>query len=159
MNAAQIIMTAASNEQAAGDERAVEERVIALAREIAETINAGTVEGRDVLQEMAVGLVRDGVRINEPVPSPGPPASPTGTFNPFGVGILLILMGGVLVFLFPFVGLLMLAAAVVMIVWGVGATLLARRLRFMNDHGESGKGADTRRARGAGGAPPSRTSA
>jgi hypothetical protein len=121
-----LSMTAANNEQAAADDRASEERVIALARELAETINAGAVDGRDVLREMAVSVVRDGVRIDEPTPSPGATVSPTGTFNPFGVGILLILMGGVLVFLFPFVGLLMFAAAAVMIAWGVGATLLAR---------------------------------
>jgi hypothetical protein len=121
-----LLMTAANNEQAAADDRASEERVIALARELAETINAGAVDGRDVLREMAVSVVRDGVRIDEPTPSPGTTVSPTGTFNPFGVGILLILMGGVLVFLFPLVGLLMFAAAAVMIAWGVGATLLAR---------------------------------
>ena len=120
------LMTAASDEQAEGDERASEERVIALARAIAETINAGTVEGRDVLREMAVNLVRDGVRIDEPRPSPGASTPVTGTFNPFGIGIPLVLMGGVLVFLFPLVGLLMFAAAAVMLAWGVGATLLAR---------------------------------
>ena len=119
------LMTA-SNEQAPGDDRAPEERVIALAREIAETINAGTVEGRDVLREMAVSLVRDGVQLDEPIPPPSTPASAPGTFNAFGIGIPLILMGGVLVFLFPLVGLLMFAAAAVMIAWGVGATLLAR---------------------------------
>lgn len=122
-------MTAASDEQAPGRSAAPEERVIALAREIAETINAGTVEGRDVLREMAVGLVRDGVDLGERVPPPHLPASTTGTFNPFGIGIPLILMGGVLVFLFPPVGLLMFAAAAVMIAWGVGATLLARNSR------------------------------
>ena len=120
------LMTALSDEQAAGDDRS-EERVIALAREIAETINAGTIEGRDVLREMAVSLVRDGVQINdEPVPTPGAPAPSTATFNPFGIGIPLILMGAVLVFLFPLVGLLMFAAAAVMIAWGMGAILLAR---------------------------------
>ena len=119
-------MTAGSDEQA-GDERAQEERVVALAREIAETINGGTVEGRDVLREMAVNLVRDGVRVNEPVEAAGTPAAGTGSFNSFGIGIPLILMGGVLVFLFPLVGLLMFAAAAVMIAWGVATTWLARR--------------------------------
>jgi len=119
-------MTAVGDEQANGYDRAQEARVVALAREIAETINAGTVEGRDVLREMAVNLVRDGVQINEPETPAGAPASGTGTFNPIGIGIPLILMGGVLVFLFPLVGLLMFAAAAMMIVWGVAATLFAR---------------------------------
>jgi len=126
----QEIMTAASNEQAPGHSAAAEERVIALAREIAETINAGTVEGRDVLREMAVGLVRDGVDVSEPESPPDvPPPPTTGTFNAFGIGIPLILMGGVLVFLFPPVGLLMFAVAAVMIAWGVVATLFARGSR------------------------------
>ena len=60
----------------------------------------------------------------EPVPPASPSASGTETFNPLGIGIPLILMGGVLVFLFPLVGLLMFAAAAIMIVWGVVATML-----------------------------------
>jgi hypothetical protein len=122
-----ILMTAASDEQAPADERASEERVVRLAREIAETINATTGEEREVLREMAVGLVRDAVRVDEPQRLPGAPASPTGAFNAFGIGIPLALMGGVLVFLFPPVGLLMFAAAAMMLVWGAGATLFARK--------------------------------
>ena len=119
-------MTAVSDEQA-GSERAQEARVVALAREIAETINGGTVGGRDVLREMAVNLLRDGVQITPPVDPSGKPVAGVGTFNPFGIGIPLVLMGGVLLFLFPLVGLLMFAAAAVMLVWGVAATWLARR--------------------------------
>ena len=96
----------------------------ALARELADTINAGQVEGRERLREVALSLLRDEVRLSEPVPPSVPAAAPPGSFNPFGIGIPLILMGSVLVFLFPPVGLLMFAAAAVMIVWGVGATLL-----------------------------------
>jgi hypothetical protein len=119
-------MTAASDEQAEGEQRAPEGRVIALAREITATINAGDVEEREVLLEMAVSLVRDGVQAGARSPTPGALPSTTGTFNAFGIGIPLIMMGGVLVFLFPLVGLLMFAAAAVMLMWGVGATLLAR---------------------------------
>jgi hypothetical protein len=102
-----------------------EARVEALAREITDTINAGQLEERERLQEVALALLRDEVQLTEPPPVVvQPPAA--GTFNPFGIGIPLILMGGVLVFLFPPVGLLMFAAAAVMIAWGVGATLLGR---------------------------------
>ena len=73
-----------------------------------------------------VSLVRDGVQVDERRRRQTGTASATGTFNPFGIGIPLVLMGGLLVFLFPPVGLLMFAAAAVMIAWGVGATLLAR---------------------------------
>lgn len=96
----------------------------ALARELADTINAGHVEGREQLREVALGLLREEVRLNDHLPASASPPAAAGAFNPFGIGIPLVLMGSVLVFLFPPVGLLMFAAAAVMIAWGVGATLL-----------------------------------
>jgi hypothetical protein len=114
-----------TDERAAEEnDRAREARVEALAREIAETINAGQVEGREILRDVAINLLRDEVQPIE-VPAAAAPAA-TGTFNSFGIGIPLILMGGVMVFLFPPVGLLMFAVAAVMIAWGVVTTLLAR---------------------------------
>ncbi|MFQ5665690.1 MAG: hypothetical protein ACE5I7_04590 [Candidatus Binatia bacterium] len=101
-------------------------RVKALARELAEAINAGEVEGREGLREDAVRLLRDEVQIHEPASVAALPPAPS-TFNPFGIGIPLVLMGAVLVLVFPPVGLLMFGGAAVMIAWGVGATLLARR--------------------------------
>ena len=98
----------------------------ALARELADTINAGQLEGRERLREVALSLLRDEVQLTEPVPASAPAVASPGSFNPFGIGIPLILMGSVLVFLFPPVGLLMFAAAGVMIAWGVGTTLLRR---------------------------------
>jgi hypothetical protein len=109
---------------AAGSGRALERRVAALAREIAETINTGQGEEREGLRDLAVNLLRDEVQVIE-LPRPVERQS-AGSFNPFGIGIPFVLMGMVLVFLFPLVGLLMFAAAAVMIAWGVGTTLLAR---------------------------------
>jgi len=121
----ELITTVSDEQQAAENDRVRERRIEALAREIADTINAGRAEGREELQEIAINVVRDEVQIIEPPPAVAAPAA-TGTFNPLGIGIPLILMGGVLIFLFPPVGLLMFAAAAVMIAWGVGTTLLAR---------------------------------
>jgi hypothetical protein len=104
----------------------METRVESLAREIAAAINAGQIEQREFLREVAVNLLREEVHITSPSASAAP-AEPTGSFNPFGIGIPLLLMGAVLVFLFPPVGLFMFAAAAVMIMWGVGTTLLAHR--------------------------------
>jgi hypothetical protein len=106
-------------------DRARERRVIDLARELAETINAGEGDGREVLREMAVNVLRDAVQVAPPLPD-AHVAPPGASFNPFGIGIPLILMGAVLVFLFPLVGLLMFGAAAVMLAWGVGTTLFAR---------------------------------
>jgi hypothetical protein len=100
--------------------------VEALARELADAINAGRVEGREQLRDVALGLLRDEVRLSEPVPGTAPTPAPAAAFNPFGIGIPLILMGGVLVFLFPPVGLLMFAVAALMIAWGVAATMFRR---------------------------------
>jgi hypothetical protein len=110
--------------ESGGKEQTPEARVEALARELADTINAGQMEGREHLREVALGLLRDEVLLSEPLPGPATTASAAGAFNPFGIGIPLVLMGSVLVFLFPPVGLLMFAAAAVMIAWGVGTTLL-----------------------------------
>ena len=110
--------------QAAEAASAAENRVEALAHEIAQAINGGQVEQRELLREFAVNLLRDEVQISGPS-APAVPAQSTGSFNPFGIGIPLFLMGSVLVFLFPPVGLLMFAAAAVMIAWGIGTTLLA----------------------------------
>ena len=106
------------------DDHALDRSVLALAREIADKINAGPTEGRDVLREMAVNAVRDQVHIIEPERPPS--GSKSAPFNPIGIGIPLVFMGAVLIFLFPPVGLLMFGAAAVMVVWGVVATLLAR---------------------------------
>jgi hypothetical protein len=104
-----------------------EAEVESLARELANTINAGQVDGRERLREVALSLLRDGVRLSEPLPAAVAASATNGSFNPFGIGIPLILMGSVLIFLFPPMGLLMFAAAAVMIVWGVAATLVRQR--------------------------------
>jgi hypothetical protein len=111
--------------EAGGSDHTPEARVEALARELANTINAGQVEGREQLRDVALSLLRDEVQLSEPLPASASPGV-AGPFNPFGIGIPLLLMGGVLVFLFPPVGLLMFAAAALMIAWGVGTTLLRR---------------------------------
>jgi hypothetical protein len=120
-----VAVRAVTNERkAGGSDHTPEAEVEALVRALADTINAGRVEGREHLREVALSLLRDEVRLGDPVPTAAPVLAPPGAFNPFGIGIPLILMGSVLVFLFPPVGLLMFAAAAVMIAWGVGTTLL-----------------------------------
>ena len=119
-------LTVTDEREAGENDHAREVRVATLVHEIAETINAGRVEGRELLRDIAVNLLRDEVQTTEPSPS-APGSGPVGSFNSFGIGIPLILMGGVMVFLFPPVGLLMFALAAVMLAWGIGTTLLARR--------------------------------
>ena len=119
-----MVLAVSDESRSEEDDRSLEGRIAALAREIAETINAGQVEGREGLRDFAITLVRDAVQTVEPTPVAAP--QPAAAFNPFGIGIPFVLMGAVLVFLFPLVGLLMFAAAAAMIGWGIGTTLLAR---------------------------------
>ena len=113
-------------EKEIGGDGTPERRVDELVRELVHAINTSDAQEREALRDVAVGLLREEVVLVEPqeADSTSPPAS--GSFNPFGIGIPLSLIGLVLVFLFPPVGLAMFAAAAVMIAWGVGATLLAR---------------------------------
>jgi hypothetical protein len=110
------------------DEQALDARVESLARDLARTINAGAAESREHLRELAIQLIRDEVQTGAAaIASDATAMAPGGTFNAFGVGIPLGLMGFVLLILFPPVGVLLLMGAVLMMVWGVLATLLARR--------------------------------
>ena len=119
-----MVLTVSDESRSGENDRTPEGRVAALAQDIAETINAGQVEGRAGLRDFAVNLLQESVQVVEPTGEAAP--QPSGSFNPFGIGIPFVLMGAVLVFLFPLVGLLMFAAAAVMIGWGVGTTLFAR---------------------------------
>jgi hypothetical protein len=106
-----------------GAERA-DHRVEGLARELASTINTGSVEHRERLREMAVRLLRDEVILGEHEVEAEASGSP---FNPFGIAIPLSLMGGVMLILFPPVGLMLFASATVMMFWGLAVILFTRR--------------------------------
>ncbi len=105
--------------------RGVEERVEKLAAEIASLIDrAGSDERRD-LRDLAIGVLRE--RVGDAESPPGPPGTTaTPAFNPLGIGLPLLLVGVVLVFLFPPVGLLILLFAAAMLVWGLVAAVRFR---------------------------------
>jgi hypothetical protein len=95
-----------------------------MVRDLARTISAAPAGERERLRDMAVHVLRDEVELQAPA-DPAPRAN--GTLNPFAIGIPLILAGGVMLVMFPPVGLLLFAAAGVTMVWGVAAVLLVRR--------------------------------
>jgi hypothetical protein len=106
-----------------GAERA-DQRVERLARELASTINTGAGEHRERLRAMAVRLLRDEVILGDFEVE----AQPSGSsFNPFAIAIPLSLMGGVMLILFPPVGLMLFASAMVMMFWGLAVVLFTRR--------------------------------
>jgi len=95
-----------------------------LARDLARTISAAPAGERERLRDMAVHVLRDEVEI---APAVSPTPAPSGTVNPFGIGIPLMLAGAVLLVMFPPVGLLLFAAAALMMLWGVATVFLAHR--------------------------------
>lgn len=91
------------------DPDAVDSRVEQLTRELADAINEAEAEGRTVVRDYAIDLLRDSVDSEVPVETrtaaAGAKAPP---LNPFALGIPVLLIGVVLTFIFPPVGLGML---------------------------------------------------
>lgn len=96
-----------------------------LTRDLAQRISAAPPGQRERLRDMAVHLLRDEVETSEP--SDAVPTAGTGSFNSFGIAIPLFLAGAVLLPLFGAVGLVLCAAAVVMMTWGIATVLFGRQ--------------------------------
>ena len=101
-------------------------RVEHLARQLAQVINAGVGEEREQLREMAVHVLRDEGELVASV-APAEEVRPPQASNPFAIAIPLVLVGGVMLILFPPVGLLLFAAAGMMMLWGLVAVAFSRR--------------------------------
>ncbi len=104
-------------------------RVEGLTRELVRVINTGTTAQREQLRELAIDLLREQESIIPELVEPEEPETAVRAdgFNPFGLAILLVLMGGVLIILFPLVGFVMFVGAALMMVWGVIMALFSRR--------------------------------
>jgi hypothetical protein len=89
-------------------------------------INRADPKQREELREYALGLLRDQTEtspVDESTPLEGRTRAP---LNTLGLAVLLILIGGVLLFLVPPVGLLLLFTAVLLGVWGGLRVLFTR---------------------------------
>jgi hypothetical protein len=106
------------------DRDEVEVQIEGLARDLARTISTAPSGQRERLRDMAVHLLRDEVELIQPA---GATSAPGGAPNPFAMGIPLILVGGVMLVMFPPVGLLLCATALLMMAWGVATVFLVRR--------------------------------
>jgi hypothetical protein len=112
------------------DVEETDSRVAELAQELATAINRAEASGRTVMRDYAIDMLRDAVETDGPSASEGT-AGASGTkrpLNPLALGIPAFLMGTVLVFLFPIVGLLLFAFGAVACLVGV-AMAIARNLR------------------------------
>jgi hypothetical protein len=124
------LTTAVSDEhEINGGLHAVEPRIESLAHDLAVAINRLDARERESLRDVAVAILRDEVQpVEPPVVDAAVGSARAGAgFNPFGIAIPLGLVGALLVFLFPPVGLLMFGAAAMMLAWGIVATLVTRR--------------------------------
>ena len=110
--------------------RILEDQVEDLTRAIANTINGADVPGRPAiraeLKDFAISLLQDSVVPQEPEAVEAV-ESGNVTFNPLAMGIPLFFAGGVLIFLFPPVGMMLFAASVVMVLWGLATSMFTRR--------------------------------
>lgn len=106
----------------------LEQRVEALAGEIAELINTSQGEERNDLRDLALSIVREEVRSGaESAEQHEIDEKPQGPFNPIAMGIPIFLLGALLFFLFPPMALALFALAGLMVAWGVAAMLFAGR--------------------------------
>ncbi len=104
-------------------DEAMERRIEEHARDLAREISTAPPGQRQRLRDMVVHLVRDEVEIVRPTEAAPTPA---GSMNPFGIGIPLVLVGAIMLILFPPVGLLLFAAAAFMMIWGLAAVMVRR---------------------------------
>jgi hypothetical protein len=108
------------------ESRALEARVDQFVSEIAALINGAAPELRKDLRDLATGLLREAISEAEGVPEAHGARAGPAPFSPLAVAIPLLLVGVLLVFLFPPVGLVILGMAMIMLVWGLIASILFR---------------------------------
>jgi len=108
--------------------RILEDRVEDLTRAIATTINEAEVperpEIRSELRDFAITLLKESIVL--PEATTGAAEGAGNAFNPLAMGIPLFFAGVVLFFLFPPVGMMLFVASVLMIVWGLVASMVTR---------------------------------
>jgi hypothetical protein len=109
-------------------ERALDAKVEELVRRVVAEVNGASPDLRPGLREYALELLREGTEsadTGQTTPADPAKSSTTGS-NPIGIALLLGALALPAFLLFPPVGLVLLAVALVLGIWGVVATLLAR---------------------------------
>ena len=107
--------------------QALEGKIEGLTREISQLISTAEAKGREELREYAISLLQGETETSPVVEAVPAAVGSTNPFNPLGISLPLFLVGGILFFLFPPVGVILLAAAVLMGMWAVLWSLLSRR--------------------------------
>jgi len=95
-----------------------EKEIERLAQELGRLIQGADPEQREDLKELAYTLIREELfQHDEHEIKEGEPAPPA-PFNPLGTGVLIFVLGGGLSFVFGPVGLFLMGAGIIFVVWG-----------------------------------------
>jgi hypothetical protein len=94
-----------------------EHEIERLAQELGRLIQGADPERREDLKELAFALIREEF-IHKDDGEPSATGSPPKPFNPLGTGVLILVLGAGLSFVFGPVGLVLMAGGVIFIVWG-----------------------------------------
>jgi hypothetical protein len=111
------------------DGLAEDARIAALAEELASAINEAEAGGRPAMRDFAIDLLKESVQTDVVSTGDGErPAQDQNQLNPAALGIPAFLIGSVLVFLFPPVGIAFFILGGIACVIGVGLAMV-RSLR------------------------------
>jgi len=99
-----------------------------LARRLVAVVNGASPEQRPGLRDYALELLREGTEIGDTAQAPAVGTARTNATgsNPIGIALLLAILALPALLLFTPVGLVLLAVALALGVWGVAATLLRK---------------------------------
>ena len=95
-----------------------EQEIERLAQEIGRLIQSAEPERREDLKELAYTLIREEMIQRGEGEQTGE-GSPPGPFNPLGTGVLILILGAGLSFVFGPVGLVLMMGGLVFVVWGI----------------------------------------
>jgi hypothetical protein len=97
--------------------QAPENEIERLAQEIGRLIQRAEPQKREDLKELAYTLIREEV-FQRGEGEEKEAGSPPGPFNPLGTGVLILILGAGLSFIFGPVGLALMLGGLIFIVWG-----------------------------------------
>jgi hypothetical protein len=106
-------------------QRELDAQIEDLTQRLVEVVNKAGPEHRQDVREYAIDLLREGTEVVD-----APPARPAGvrrpSNNPLGLGLLLLLVGLPLTFLFAPLGIGLLLVAGMMCLWGLVMVVFRR---------------------------------
>lgn len=100
------------------DQRDPEQEVEELAQRIGRLLQGVEPQKREDLKELAYTLIREEM-IQAGEGERAAEGSPPGPFNPLGAGVLILILGAGLSFIFGPVGLVLILGGLIFIVWGM----------------------------------------